>query len=160
MRQLGVFFLAICFVFLFSRGVYERWIDTQSVMSFSDVASLGHESTITQTLAAVAGKRLVPKGSLQGINDVDSMSYEYSIPVEAGETLNVSAIASIHKDNVSYLDSYGLIQFDIEVEMVSSTLVHVVVTVSLRMPQTEAEYDFIQGSQASFNLSFDHSENN
>jgi len=158
MRPLGVFFLAICFVFLFSRGVYDRWIDTQSVMSFSDVASYGQESTITQTLAAQAGKRLVPEGSLRGINDVDSMSYEYSVIVTEGETLNVSAIASIHRDNVAYLDSYGLIQFEIEVEMVSSTLARVIVTVSLRMPQTEAEYDFIQGSQASFNVSFDQTK--
>ncbi len=156
MKTLGVFFLGVCFVFLFSSIGYEKWLDTQTIMTFRDVADRGQQTTITQSLQAQEGQRLVPKGSFQSINDIDTLTYHYDITMDEGDTLNVSALASILKNNQSMIDTLGMIEFDIVVEMLSTTLAHVTVNVSLRMPQTEAEYLFIQGSQISFNLSFNH----
>lgn len=156
MKTLGVFFLGVCFVFLFSRVGYGKWLDTQTIMNFSDVVDHGQQTTFTQSLQAQPGQRLVPKGSFQSVNDIDTLVYEYDITIDEGDTLNVSALASVLKNNASMADTLGMIQFDIVVEMINATLAHVTVNVSMRMPQNEAEYLFIQGSQISFNVSFQH----
>ncbi len=154
MRTILVSFFVFLTVLASTYFAYQEWMKNQDYFDFSNVQTLSETSKI-QSISAPQGKRLVPQGAILGINDVDEIYYTYFVDVEEGKNLDVTVSrAFFEKNEIIYEDTYGLLDFDINLEIISDSQVRVSVTVSLNMPDTQELAEMIYGSHASFQLHF------
>jgi len=133
---------------------YQEWQKSQDYFGFENVQSLSETSKI-QSISAPEGKRLVPIGAIMGVNDVNEVYFTYFVDVESGKNLNVEiSRAFFTKNGDVFEDSYGLMQFDIVIEMISDLKAEVHICITLSMPKTEEIANLIYGSSASFQMLF------
>lgn len=154
MRTIGVSLLAFFFVLLVTHVAFLYWDANQTIFQYENVSLVGTNTTIQQRFASNQNNRLVPLGAVKGVNDVDSVSFYYEIKMEKLHTLEVLIEdVTFLKTQSELLDIYGLVITNHEITYVNQIAV-VVVTVSLRMPQTEAELVMIQNSSLTFRVEF------
>lgn len=133
---------------------YQEWLKTQNYFDFNNVQTLSETSKI-QSVSAPEGKRLVPRGAILGMNDVDEVYFTYFVEVESGKSLEVSVSrAFFSKNNSVFEDSYNLLAFEISVDMTDTETAEVTVCVYLNMPDSQEVANMIVGSSASFELYF------
>lgn len=154
MRTIGVSLLAFFFVLLVTHVAFLYWDANQTIFQYENVSLVGTNTTIQQRFASNQNNRLVPLGAVKGVNDVDSVSFYYEIKMEKLHTLEVLIEdVTFLKTQSELLDIYGLVITNHEITYVNQIAV-VVVTVSLRMPQTEAELVMMQNSSLTFRVEF------
>lgn len=160
MRTIGVSLLAFFFVLLVTHVAFLYWDANQTIFQYENVSLVGTNATIQQRFASNQNNRLVPLGAVKGVNDVDSISFYYEIKMEKLHTLEVSIEdITFIKTQSEFLDTYGLVITNHEITYVDQIAV-VVVTVSLRMPQTEAELVMMQNSSLTFRVEFNQKPTN
>ncbi|MBI9009993.1 MAG: hypothetical protein JEZ05_08170 [Tenericutes bacterium] len=130
---------------------YKLWAQQPVEDQFGEVISLNNTSDIVQNLTSTQGKNLVPKGAILGIDDVDTLYYNYIIETEENTDFSVLIKRVVFsKDNLEYQDEHNLLVFDYVTEQISETRVSLTISVSLNMPENKTVYDLICGSSISF----------
>ena len=151
-------FLMSFFIFLFlasgTKIAYQEWLDHQTLLTFNATEPF-ELVTYSEVLSAPSGQRLVPMGAILGIHDVDVVSYTYSVPIEAGNSLEVTfSDVSLSKSGIRTFDTDDILNFSYEVEMLRSNIAKVTVFVRMNMPTTETQYLRLQGSTVAFKVAF------
>ncbi|MFA5005867.1 MAG: hypothetical protein WC509_00145 [Candidatus Izemoplasmatales bacterium] len=154
MRQLFVSFFVFLFVIISTHLTYQYWLENDSGLQWNDAVAYSYASQVVK-LSAPSGKRLVPVGAVLGRNDVNEVSYRYSVALEEGHEFEVQLVnVTIRNANATYENVNDMLLFEHEVETGVSSQANVTVTIRLRMPSTEEERAMIQGSTVSFQLNF------
>ena len=154
MRPLVVSFFVFLFAFFGTGYVYQNWLENDSNLLFSDNVAYSHTSKVL-TLSAPSGKRLVPVGAVLGVNDVNVIHYNFEVDIEENKSIEVLLDNVIFRNSEeSFYQMEDMLLFEYHVDLVNESLANVTVSISLRMPQTELEYQIMQGSQVSLQLLF------
>jgi hypothetical protein len=151
-------FLMSFFIFLFlttaTTLAYHEWLDHQTLLAFK-TAEPFELVTYSEVLTAPSGQRLVPMGAILGIHDVDVIAYTYSVPIEAGNSLEVTfSDVTLSKSGTMIFDTDEILDFSYEVETLDPNLAKVTVFVRMNMPTTETQYLRLQGSTVAFKVAF------
>ncbi|MBU1145022.1 MAG: hypothetical protein KJ971_04085 [Firmicutes bacterium] len=159
MRPLVVSFFVFLLLLFGSALAYQEWLNQQTIFEFSEVVSLSQSSQV-QNLSAPSGKRLVPTGAILGIDDVTEVYYTYVVKVEDGHFLEVEIAHSlITLESEMYLLANQMLIFSSDIEMIDDTHAKVVVGISLNMPSSEEEANFLQAGVLSFQVLFHQKPN-
>jgi cbb3-type cytochrome oxidase subunit 3 len=154
MRTIGVSLLAFFFVLLVTRAAFLYWDDNQTIFQYENVSLVDTNQTIQQRLVPNQNQRLVPIGAVKGTNDVDQITFYYEVIMEENHFLEVTVQGiTFIKSQGKHLDIYGMIISTQEINL-QSNIATVAITVSLRMPETEAELLLIQDSSLTFRVNF------
>ncbi len=154
-------FLVSFFVFLSallgSSYAFEEWKKTE-YLDYTQVVT-SNKTTQLQNLTTPEGKRLVPKGALMGTNDIDTVFYTYLVDVKDGMYLDVEiSNVFLTKNGIVQTDEFELIQIEIQIIELDGNQAEVGISISLRMPETEEQYQALSGSRVSFEIDFNHLE--
>jgi len=134
---------------------YEYWTDLPLNDRYSDIIVFNQETTIIEKTSSLTNKKLVPSESLLSVNDIYKLYYTYTVKTcENSKLLVTLNKAYFIKNNDKYLDESNLLNFEFDIEKVSSTISKVNISISLNSPQNETEYDMICNSQIAFTLIF------
>jgi len=157
---------SLVLIFLFSLSSVKIYAIAEDI----DELKLTTENTqivIAQTMNSSIGKELVPKGVILGVNDVEEMTFTYTIFVQYGVQVDYSVNnIKIDNQNVSS-DINDLFNFDFQVnisrnrhlqleifdETEAGYFMDITVVLTMNNP-TESQFREISGQQLSFEITF------
>jgi hypothetical protein len=144
----------VFFVLLVTYASFLYWDSQQTIFQYENISLVNTNQTIQQRLVANQNQRLVPIGAIKGTNDVDKITFYYEVIMEKDHSLEVVIQdVTFIKSLENYSDIYGMIISTQEISL-NSNVATVAITVSLRMPETEAELLLIQNSSVTFHVNF------
>lgn len=158
MKTIVMSFFVLLSIFI-TGFAYDQFTDQLLEDEYFNVSELSQKNLVVQEISSPSSDTLVPDGVLMGSNDVTTIYYTYLIQTEENCDLIVSLDKAFFvKDEIEYLDDYGLLVFNYEIENYSLTETIVTVAINLNMPENEEQYNLVNQSQISFDLIFNQIE--
>jgi uncharacterized membrane protein len=108
-------------------------------------------------LTPPAGKYLVPKGAVKGVNDVDEIVLNYDVQLSEKALNDLHLVITAENVTIGGSSQYAYlvnIEIEKEREVVNNDKVAVVVKVFLNNPDDESVYQEVKGKAIKFELHF------
>ena len=153
MRALLVsFFVFLCAMFMTYFGYMEWNKQTNNQRDIQTIELNGSSSF--QISSSFNQQHLVPQGAVLKENDVTEITKSYLVKHDENSQfdISISEVKFIHNE-LQYYDDYNLLQFQVNTEIIDSQTTKLTITIALRMPETQAQYEIVSGSYASYNIS-------
>ncbi len=154
MRTILVSFFVFLSVIIGTCFSFNYWQDSNQILANNSIIELSNKSQI-QRVNIPEGKTLIPIGAVLKENDINQISYNYIVDNSelSIDNLSVSNVI-LSKNNQNFNNLNELLNFDISIVDVDYDLncTYLSLTISLNMPNSQAEYELLVSSQISFML--------
>ncbi len=153
MKKRTLFIVALLVLLLGSTmGAYAYWDNLQKTETGSVTIGEGDTIVVSETLAGSG--ILIPVGETPSAGEVTSITFTYSVSVNAGAVASGKTTLAVSESNITN-DTNGLVQFAYSgVGELSTTPTTVTVTITLTAPADVTEYNAIINKVIGFDLSF------
>lgn len=170
------FLLSFLFILFFGTSIsFSYWDNNLNPINNYDInVGVGTNLIVETTVVPSANEQLVPEDVFMGTGDVTEVIIVYNTTINKIGAISVASSNLLVNNNE---DIYNLVNLDIYTETPNDlphNLLYVILTeddltaqgysktiyvrLTLNMPETETEYNFIKGAGISFNLYFEASE--
>lgn len=162
MKKLLISLVLIFFISISTMKAYAYYED-------SKINYINEESPqllLNQKMVTEEGKRLVPKGSILGVNDIEEVVFEYQVFVQEGLELSVDE-SNLRFNGLEKVQAEGLFNFTYNIELLEQDTLHtnlfegseqgyfvlVTLTVSMNNPSVE-QYQMVANTALTFDVLF------
>lgn len=163
MKKLFFSLVLIFFVFLGSVRVYGFYQDTK----ITQLTEVNTHELLTQNLVTKSNKKLVPKGSILGVNDVEEFVFEYQVFVQNDLEIeyrveNLTIGNQVIDDDLVDLFNFDFCQVDLQTDSLQTDLftnredgylINITLTVSI-IELTYDQYQLLSGQSINFDVLF------